>query len=76
MTTFNEITAEVMTTIEDLKRSIRRVRCTLQTWDTPTTMDLETLAARVKSRVEELEKMNEENKKRIKELLAAEDDYS
>ena len=57
------------TSLSILADGVRRVRRALQTWDTPTNMDLEALALTVKSRIEDLEKMNVENKNRIEELL-------
>jgi len=46
----------------------------LQTWDTPTDMDLETLAKAIKARVAELEEINVQNKNQIAELLEEMDD--
>ena len=57
------------TSLDILARGVRDVRRALQTWDTPTTMDLETLAKAIKARVAELEVMNIENKSRIGDLL-------
>jgi hypothetical protein len=57
------------TSLSILADGVRRVRRVLQTWDTPTNMDLEALALTIKSRVEDLEAMNVENKNRIEELL-------
>jgi hypothetical protein len=57
------------TSLSILADGVRRVRRALQTWDTPTNMDLEALALTIKSRVEDLEAMNVENKNRIEELL-------
>jgi len=57
------------TSLSILADGVYRVRRALQTWDTPTNMDLETLAKSIKARVIELEAMNVENKNRIEELL-------
>lgn len=57
------------TSLSILADGVRRVRRALQTWDTPTGMDLEALALAVKARVVDLEKANVENKTRIDELL-------
>lgn len=57
------------TSLDILADGVRRVRRALQTWDTPTGMDLETLALAVKARVAELEQANVDNKSRIEELL-------
>lgn len=57
------------TSLNILADGVRRVRRALQTWDTPTNMDLEALAIAIKARVTELEAMNVENKNRIEELL-------
>ena len=57
------------TSLDILADGVRRVRRALQTWDTPTNMDLEALAKAIKDRVTELEAMNVENKNRIEELL-------
>lgn len=57
------------TSLNILADGVRRVRRALQTWDTPTNMDLEALAKAIKARVAELEAMNVENKNRIEELL-------
>ena len=58
------------TSLSILADGVRRVRRALQTWDTPTNMDLEALALAIKANVVELERMNVENKNRIEELLA------
>ena len=70
------------TSLDILADGVRRVRRALQTWDTPTGMELEKLALAVKQRVVDLEKANVENKARIEELLeelagstAEEDDH-
>ena len=57
------------TSLSILADGVRRVRRALQTWDTPTNMDLEALALAIKARVVELEAMNVANKNRIEELL-------
>ena len=57
------------TSLSILADGVYRIRRALQTWDTPTTMDLETLAKAIKARVVELEAMNVDNKNRIAELL-------
>lgn len=57
------------TSLSILADGVRRVRRALQTWDTPTNMDLEELARSIKARVVDLERMNVENKTRIEELL-------
>lgn len=57
------------TSLNILADGVRRVRRALQTWDTPTNMDLEALAIAIKARVTELEAINVENKNRIEELL-------
>lgn len=57
------------TSLSILVDGVRRVRRALQTWDTPTGMDLEALALAIKAKVVELERMNIENKARIEELL-------
>ena len=57
------------TSLDILSDGVRRVRRALQTWDTPTSMDLEALAKAIKARVVELEAMNVENQNRIEELL-------
>ncbi len=59
------------TSLSILADGVSRVRRALQTWDTPTGMDLEALAMAVKARVAELERINEDNKTRIAELLEA-----
>lgn len=61
------------TSLSILADGVRRVRRALQTWDTPTGMDLEALAVAVKVRVAELERINNENNTRINELLDAQD---
>lgn len=48
-------------------------RRALQTWDTPTGMDLEALALAVKARVAELESANAANKARIEELMTGQE---
>lgn len=55
------------TSLDILADSVRRVRRALQTWDTPTNMDLEALAKAIKARVAELEAINVYNKNRIEE---------
>lgn len=57
------------TSLNILADGVRRVRRALQTWDTPTGMDLEQLALAIKARVVDLEKANVDNKNRIEELL-------
>lgn len=57
------------TSLSILADGVRRVRRALQTWDTPTGMDLEGLALSIKKRIDDLERMNVENKARIEELL-------
>lgn len=57
------------TSLSILADGVRRVRRALQTWDTPTNMDLEALALAIKARIVELERINVENKVRIEELL-------
>ena len=57
------------TSLSILADGVRRVRRALQTWNTPTGMDLEALALAVKARVVDLEKANVDNKNRIDELL-------
>lgn len=57
------------TSLSILGDGVRRVRHALKTWDTPISMDLETLALAIKARVGELERINEESKIRIGELL-------
>ena len=57
------------TSLSILADGVRRVRRALQTWNSPTNMDLEALALAVKARVVELEKSNVDNKNRIQELL-------
>jgi hypothetical protein len=57
------------TSLSILADGVRRVRRALQTWDTPTGMDLEALALAIKARVVDLEKANVDNKNRIEELL-------
>jgi hypothetical protein len=58
------------TSLDILADGVRRVRRALQTWDTPTGMDLEALALAIKARVVDLEKANFDNKNRIEELAA------
>jgi hypothetical protein len=62
------------TSLSILADGVRRVRRALQTWDTPTGMDLEALAMAVKARVVELERVGSDNNARINELLEALDD--
>ena len=57
------------TSLSILADGVRRVRRALQTWDTPTVMDLEALALSIKARVVDLEKINVDDKKQIEELL-------
>lgn len=57
------------TALSILPSGVRRVRHALQTWDTPTGMELEALALAVKSRVLELERIQIQNNARITELL-------
>lgn len=57
------------TSLSILADGVRRVRRALQTWDTPTGMDLEELALAVKARVVDLEKANVDNKAHIADLL-------
>lgn len=57
------------TSLDMLADGVRRVRRALQTWDTPTGMDLEALAMRIAARVVDLEAINTNNKARIDELL-------
>lgn len=61
------------TSLSILADGVRRVRRALQTWDTPTGMDLEALAVAVKGRVTELEQISAERFTRIQELLEAQD---
>ena len=61
------------TSLSILPSGIRRVRHALQTWDTPTGMELEALAMAVKARVTELEHAIAESNARIQELLEAQD---
>lgn len=62
------------TSLSILADGVRRVRRALQTWDTPTGMDLEALALAVKARVVELERANAESTARITALLEARDE--
>ena len=55
--------------LDEANAKLQRIRQTLQTWDTPTSMDLEILATEIKKRITELEIVNAENKKWIEELL-------
>lgn len=57
------------TSLDMLADGVRRARRALQTWDTPTGMDLEVLAMTVAARVVDLEAITRENKARIDELL-------
>jgi bifunctional DNA-binding transcriptional regulator/antitoxin component of YhaV-PrlF toxin-antitoxin module len=61
------------TSLNILADGVYRVRRALQTWDTPSNMDLEALALAIKARVIELEAVNVENKNRIQELLEEKD---
>lgn len=61
------------TSLSIMADGVRRVRRALQTWDTPTGMDLEALALAIKARVIELEQINAANNARITELLEAHD---
>lgn len=61
------------TSLSILADGVRRVRHALETWDTPTGMDLEALAVAVKGRVAELEQISAERFTRIQELLEAQD---
>ena len=62
------------TSLSILASGVRRVRRALQTWDTPTGMELEALALAVKARVSELERAIAESNARIQELLEAQDE--
>ena len=60
-----EVIGEAQTALAAADKQISGVRNELQTWDTPTNMDIEALATAIKSRVVELEHINGENKIRI-----------
>lgn len=57
------------TALSLLPSGVRRIRHALQTWDTPTGMELEALALAVKSRVEQLERIHTLDNARIADLL-------
>lgn len=57
------------TALSILPSGVRRIRLALQTWDTPTGMELEALALAVKSRVLELERIHAQDSTKITDLL-------